>query len=333
MKKKKLKKSVIFVFVIILSIIAFILFINSRIKDETPEGGNEVKEESKIPTEDNQITESNQEKPETQESTNPEIDKNVEKEEEKKETQTTNENNTSKKEENKVNNNKTENHTANKKLSYAKIAPIAGTKTTIGTTSKGYEIVNINGITYIDGLLIANKTYGLPSNYVPQNTVEPAVGKTNTCNKCIDKTIYNAFKDMQSDAAALGLNLYISSGYRPYLTQQKIYNNYVARDGVAKADTYSSRAGHSEHQTGLCFDVNIINDTFANTAEGKWVNSNAYLYGFIIRYPKGKEHITGYKYESWHLRYVGTELSYKLYNNGNWISLEEYYGFTSEYQN
>ena len=129
----------------------------------------------------------------------------------------------------------------------------------------------------------------------------------------------------------MGLNIWIQSGYRPESVQEKLYNNYVARDGKVAADTYSSRPGHSEHQTGLCFDLNSITDAFANTQEGKWVNENAYRYGFIIRFPKGKENETGYKYESWHLRYVGTDLSYKLYNNGNWISLEDYFGVTSEY--
>ena len=77
--------------------------------------------------------------------------------------------------------------------------------------------------------------------------------------------------------------------------------------------------------------MNTIDDSFAKTDEGKWINKNAYLYGFIIRYPKGKEDITGYQYESWHLRYVGTELAKKLYNDGDWITMEEYYGLSSKY--
>jgi D-alanyl-D-alanine carboxypeptidase len=100
---------------------------------------------------------------------------------------------------------------------------------------------------------------------------------------------------------------------------------------MAQADTYSARPGHSEHQTGLCFDLNSIDDSFAYTNEGKWVNNNAHLYGFIIRYPKGKESITGYQYESWHLRYVGKDLANKLYNDGNWLTMEEYYGLSSKY--
>ena len=182
-------------------------------------------------------------------------------------------------------------------------------------TSKGFVAKVVDGVTYIDGVLIVNKTYSLPEEYGSGLT-------TNTTN---------AFNSMQKDASKEGLNLYISSGYRSYYTQKTLYNNYVARDGVANADTYSARAGHSEHQTGLAFDLNTIDESFANTKEGKWVSDNCYKYGLILRYPKGKENITGYMYESWHLRYVGVELATKLYNNGNWITLEEYYGIDSKY--
>ena len=182
-------------------------------------------------------------------------------------------------------------------------------------TSKGYNAKVIDGITYIDGILIANKTYKLPSSY----------------GSGLTKETKNAFNLMDADATALGLNLYISSGYRSYYDQKYIYNNYVKKDGQKEADTYSARAGHSEHQTGLAFDLNSINDSFTNTPEGKWVHDNCYKYGLILRYPKGKDDITGYMHESWHLRYVGTGLASKLYNNGDWITLEEYYGITSSY--
>jgi len=185
----------------------------------------------------------------------------------------------------------------------------------IFTTSKGYNGKVINGITYIDGVLIVNKTYKLPSNYGNGLTRETT----------------DAFNKMKIDASSLGLNIYISSGYRSYYDQKYIYNNYVSIDGVELADTYSARAGHSEHQSGLAFDLNSIDDSFTYTDEGKWVNDNCYRYGFIIRYPKGKDSITGYMHESWHLRYVGVDLATKLYNGGNWITLEEYYGINSKY--
>lgn len=214
---------------------------------------------------------------------------------------------------------------------YPKVAEIEGERVDKGTTSKGYPIYTINGITYIDGYMIVNKTYSVDESYVPSDTVVSAVGKTNTCNDCINKTVYEAWKVMKADAASLGLSIKITSGYRPYSTQNTLYNRYVSRDGKEAADTYSARPGSSEHQTALCFDLNSITDAFANTAEGKWVHNNAYKYGFIIRYPKGKSEETGYKYESWHLRYVGSELAEKLYNNGDYISMEDYFGITSKY--
>ena len=187
--------------------------------------------------------------------------------------------------------------------------------TTSFTTSKGFKGVTKNGVTYIEGYLVVNKTYTLPSSY--------GNGLTNATTE--------AFNNMQAAAKVDGLNIYISSGFRSYSYQKTLYNNYVNRDGVVAADTYSARAGHSEHQSGLAFDVNTINDSFANTEEGKWLNDNCYKYGFILRYPNGKSDETGYQYEPWHFRYVGVELAEKLYYNGNWITVEDYFGITSRY--
>jgi len=183
------------------------------------------------------------------------------------------------------------------------------------TTSKGFHGIVKEGITYIDGYLIVNKTYSVPSTYG---------------TKLTDMTIEN-FNIMRSAAKNDGLNIYISSGFRAYDFQLKLYNAYVKQDGKIAADTYSARAGHSEHQTGLAFDVNIIDDSFANTKEAKWLSSNCYKYGFILRYPKGKSNETGYKYEPWHFRYVCVDLATKLYNNGDWLTMEDYFGITSEY--
>lgn len=197
-------------------------------------------------------------------------------------------------------------------------------------TETGYVIEIIDGLTYVDGYLIANKTYALPSDFVPtdpNNSLEGVEYSFDT----FDATTWAAWEDLQEAADAEGLYLYIGSGYRSYTCQEGLYNNYVARDGKEAADTYSARAGHSEHQTGLCFDLNSVTDAFADTAEGKWVHDNCWKYGLILRYPKGKSDITGYKYESWHLRYVGKELAEKLYNNGDWITMEEYFGLTSRY--
>lgn len=207
----------------------------------------------------------------------------------------------------------------------------SGNTVSKGTTSKGFQIQEINGATYIDGVLIANKTYALPQDFIPTNPDQPV--NADRSSTCLDKTLMSAWKIMLKDATAKGLNIYISSGYRSYNYQVNVYNRYVQSDGTAKADTYSSRPGNSEHQTGLCFDLNTIEDSFQYTNEGKWINDNCYKYGFCIRFPKGKDSATGYQYESWHLRYVGVDLATKLYNNGDWLSLEEYFGITSQYPN
>lgn len=207
----------------------------------------------------------------------------------------------------------------------------SGNTVSKGTTSKGFQIQEINGATYIDGVLIANKTYALPQDFIPTNPDQPV--NADRSSTCLDKTLMSAWNTMLKDATAKGLNIYIASGYRSYNYQVNVYNRYVKSDGTAVADTYSSRPGNSEHQTGLCFDLNTIEDSFQYTNEGKWVNDNCYKYGFCIRFPKGKDSATGYQYESWHLRYVGVYLATKLYNNGDWLSLEEYFGITSEYPN
>jgi hypothetical protein len=167
--------------------------------------------------------------------------------------------------------------------------------------------------TYIDGILIANKTYPLPQSYAPGWDAE-ASAQLNVM-----------FEAAKQD----GIRLFVKSGYRSYVDQKVIYNGYVKRDGKAAADTYSARPGHSEHQTGLAFDLNSLSISFENTAEGKWLAENCYKYGFIIRYPKGKENITGYIYEPWHVRYLGTEKAKAVYESG--LCLEEFLGITSVY--
>lgn len=196
----------------------------------------------------------------------------------------------------------------------------------ISKTSKGNTLKYNYGITYIDDIIIANKTYSLPSSYVPSNLVS-----INGYIKVVDY-VKSAFNELVSDSKALGLNIYASSGYRSYSDQKYIYNNYVKYDGQTNADTYSARAGHSEHQTGLAIDVNSVDTSFDGTAESNWLKENCYKYGFIIRYPKGKESITGYMYEPWHIRYIGKNLATTLYNNGHWITMEEYYGIDSKYK-
>lgn len=210
---------------------------------------------------------------------------------------------------------------------------VTTTSSTTTTTKKKQDVSvsnNTDGLKIIDGILIVNKSYPLPKDYVPTNTYKDATG-LNYCSECINVDAYEKYKLMKADMASLGMNIWIQSGYRSYSLQESLYNKYVNRDGKLAADTYSARPGHSEHQTGLAFDLNSISDDFQYTSEGKWINENAWRYGFILRYPKSKESITGYKYESWHLRYVGEDLATKLYNNGDWITLEEHFNLTSKY--
>ncbi len=186
--------------------------------------------------------------------------------------------------------------------------------TILGTSAKGYDIIEVNGLTYVNGILVVNKTYSVPENYNPG-------GLTAECKA--------AFKKMQSAADELGLSLTVCSGYRSYKTQEGLYEKYCNKDGKELADTYSARPGHSEHQTGLAIDVNSVKQSFANTAEGKWLKENCHKYGFILRYPEDKQSVTGYSYEPWHIRYVGKTAAKAIHDSG--LCLEEYLGISSEY--
>ncbi len=175
------------------------------------------------------------------------------------------------------------------------------------------DIEVIDGVTYINGILIVNKTYGLPEWFDPG----------------VDPVAQAKLEEMYAAAADDGITLWTASGYRTYEEQRILYEDYAAVDGYEAADTYSARPGHSEHETGLTFDVNDPSSTFDGTPEAQWLEQHCAEYGFIIRYPKGKEDITGFMYESWHVRYVGEEVAKFVMENG--ICLEEYFGITSVY--
>lgn len=183
------------------------------------------------------------------------------------------------------------------------------------TTANGHLAEVINGFTYIDGTLIVNKSFSIPPDYAPGLT---------------DDTYYAFYEMVDAAYEEEGLDIWSASDYRSYETQESLYNRYMEEDPEG-ADTYSARPGHSEHQAGLAIDVNSIDESFADTPEGIWLANHCWEYGFIYRYPAGKEEITGYMNEPWHFRYVGRELAEKLYNNGNWITLEEYFGVDSKY--
>lgn len=175
-------------------------------------------------------------------------------------------------------------------------------------------IENIDGFTYVNGILIVNKTYSLPEDFNPQGLHPDAE---------------TAFNEMKAAAATEGLTLKIISGFRPYSQQKSTYNNYCKRDGKELADQYSARPGHSEHQSGFAMDINSLRQSFGETSEGLWLAEHCAEYGFILRYGKEKESSTGFMYEPWHLRYIGTELAKTVTESG--LSLEEFLGITSEY--
>lgn len=169
--------------------------------------------------------------------------------------------------------------------------------------------------TIINGILIANKKHPLPSTYAPGESKEAR----------------EAFDEMVAEAKLSGLNLTAFSTYRSFEYQTSLYDRYVKKDGVEAADRYSARPGYSEHQTGLAFDIGEVNYEeywasfqFGETEAGKWVAANAHRYGFILRYPEGKESITGYRHESWHFRHVGKEIAEEIFKRN--ITLEEYLG-------
>ena len=173
--------------------------------------------------------------------------------------------------------------------------------------------------------ILVNKNNRLTDDYIP-NDLETISLEYACQDKYLRHDAKVAFENMSKKAKEEGFTIIAVSTYRSYDYQEKLYNGYVLDKGFYYADLASARPGHSEHQTGLAVDVSnstLDYDNFEDTKEFIWMQNNAYKYGFILRYPKAKFHITGFKYEPWHYRYVGTDISTYIYNNN--ITLEEYY--------
>lgn len=163
--------------------------------------------------------------------------------------------------------------------------------------------------TYVNGIMVVNKKHPLPVNYAPGENL----------------TAGNAVRQIIADMQQAGFDISSSySGYRSYSYQAQIYQQYAATQGQAAADTFSAKPGYSEHQAGLAFDIRHGNGTLVtNGPAAEWISANAHKYGFIVRYQSGKEHITGYSAEPWHLRYIGGQAT-AVHESGQ--TLEEYLG-------
>lgn len=183
--------------------------------------------------------------------------------------------------------------------------------------------------------LVVNKKRPLnPSSHAPTDLVTPDIplrSSSGSSEMQVRKPVADALKLMTAQASKESVQLMLASGYRSYGLQTAVYNGYVKTQGRAVADSQSARPGYSEHQSGLSADIEPasrqceVEDCFASTPEGKWLATNAYKYGFIVRYPKDAQKIVGYKYEPWHMRYVGIELSTELHRVGN-PPLEIFFG-------
>jgi len=181
--------------------------------------------------------------------------------------------------------------------------------------------------------VLVNKEFALPDDYNPSDLVYPNVRftfKEKIEKRMMRSEAAKALENLFDGAEKDGIYLAGVSGYRSHKTQTALFNRYVERDGEEKAKTYSAVPGHSEHETGLAIDVSgsdgkcAAEDCFGDTKEAEWLAKHASEYGFIIRYPEGKDSITGYKYEPWHIRYVGVDIASEIADRG--ITLEEYYG-------
>jgi len=175
-----------------------------------------------------------------------------------------------------------------------------------------------------DYLMLINKYNYLDENYEPDDLVkvDDSIGWG-----YLREAVYDAYLKLRQDGLKEGYDLRVVSPYRDYETQYVIYHRYLNTDSQEVVDTYSARPGHSEHQSGLCIDLSVPGyslDDFYLTDASVWLKQNCYKYGFIIRYPEGKDNVTGFIWEPWQVRYVGDQAE-KIYQSG--LTFDEYYAY------
>lgn len=180
-------------------------------------------------------------------------------------------------------------------------------------------------------LMLVNKFYKLDEEYVPEDLVDVSLSYAYE-GKQVSKVMYESLTNMIDSAKEKGYNLVVSQGYRSYIDQADAYDSIEASSGTDYADEVAARPGHSEYQTGLSVVVKPLYSEGSNMEESdehKWIIENAHKYGFILRYPKGKEDITGFSYDAWRLRYVGSKVARIINNEG--ITFDEYYEYYINY--
>ncbi len=218
------------------------------------------------------------------------------------------------------------------KSSAAPESSAASSQPTVGQQPLPAARLTIQADEAKDVMVLVNKQRMLPSDYVPPDLVEvkiPFSFEGKSPKKMMREEAAEALEKLFAQAAKEHIKLAGVSAYRSYATQTAIFNDNAKRQGVQEANKTSAIPGQSEHQTGLAIDVSspsvnfALEESFGDTVEGKWLAENAPKFGFIIRYPKGKEAVTGYSYEPWHIRYVGVQIAEEIAAKG--ITLEEYY--------
>lgn len=216
----------------------------------------------------------------------------------------------------------------NKKKSYSDIVAIVN----VHADKDWYDNKTVKETDLSKGnLILVNKFNYLKNDFEPNEITDIDINYSYANNRTSKET-NDAYIEMAKAAKKDNIILLVNSSYRTYERQEQIYKEFYYSKGISYADAYAARAGYSEHQTGLAIDIftsgRSTTSDFEESDAFKWLSVNAHKYGFILRYPKGKEYLTGYNYESWHYRYLGIDTATKVYNSG--LTYDEYYAYYLE---